>query len=60
LIDCNGAINGELAKLSLVHLIKLVARLVYWIWVAHEGREDEEEDVNSFWMTLRKGEGIVN
>jgi hypothetical protein len=24
------------------------------------GREDEEEDVNSYWMTLRKLEGAGN
>jgi hypothetical protein len=25
-----------------------------------EGREDEEEDVSSYWMTLRKREDIGN
>jgi len=43
-----------------VHLIKLVVRLVYWAWLAHKGREDEEKDVNSYWMTLMKREDNVN
>jgi hypothetical protein len=41
-------------------LIKFVVHLIYWAWIAHKGREDEEENLNSYWITLRKREVDVN
>jgi len=29
-----------------------------WLW-GYKWQEDEEEDVGSYWMTLRKGEDAV-